>query len=184
MRTFIAISVEPNDYFKNFYHDILNNLHGLDIKYVALNNFHITLAFLGETSNEQVQDLKIELGGIQKIGHPIELELRGLGAFKNIQNPQVLWIGVRVNPKLIELQEDIIEVIEKQNFRTERRRFSPHLTIGRIKQINSSNNLLHFIKTYGEKDFGQVRINNFVFYESTLTSHGSIYKPLEKFNIV
>jgi 2'-5' RNA ligase len=183
MRTFIAISVDPNDYLKIFYHNMLNNLHGLDIKYAGLNNFHITLAFLGETSNEQVCDIKFELDEIRKIGHPIELELHGLGVFKNIQNPQVLWIGMKSNQQLMTLQEKIIEVIEKHNFKTERQ-FSPHLTMGRIKQIHSGNNLTHFIKTYGDKVFGRFSINNFVFYESTLTSQGPIYKPLGEFSIV
>jgi RNA 2',3'-cyclic 3'-phosphodiesterase len=179
VRTFIAVDIIPNSKLHDLYHDLSANLKGIDIKYTNITHLHVTLAFLGEISNDDIK--KIESGLSLIKSEPLELDLCGLGVFKSIRNPQVLWIGINKNELLKKLWEYINKVIESQGFRPDERGFSPHLTIGRIKKISTDHNLGSFLKKYENITFGKIYINNFVFYQSVLTSQGPIYKVIKEF---
>jgi 2'-5' RNA ligase len=183
VRTFIAIDIPSNPNLQDLYHDLFLNLQGIDIKYLELNNLHITLAFLGETSEEQIKMLGFGLKAIQMESKAIELDLHGLGVFKNAHHPQVLWVGIKTNDVLKQLWALVNHVVEKHGFKPDERGFSPHLTIGRIKKTYPGYNLVQFIKKYENACLGHLCINDFIFYQSILTQQGPIYKPIQQFSI-
>lgn len=183
MRTFIAINIPSSLGLQDLYHDLCLNLKGIDIKYSEINNLHITLAFLGETKPEQIEMIGSGLEVITIESNAIELDLYGLGVFKNFHNPQVLWVGIKTNDALRQLWVLVNQVIEQHGFKPDERGFSPHLTIGRIKKTFPGHNLVQFIKKYENVSLGHLLIKDFVFYQSILKPEGPIYKPIQQFSI-
>ncbi len=181
MRTFIAIDIPANDEIRELLSDLRANLKGIDIKYTELNNSHLTLAFLGETTNSEVSSLCKELESINLEFNKIQLGLKGLGLFKNGRTPSVIWVGIEPNPQLQEIWVKINEAVSSIGISIDQKEFQPHLTLGRIKRANVSHNLDSFKTKYQNVSFGDISITGFVFYQSILTPNGPIYKPIRKF---
>jgi 2'-5' RNA ligase len=183
MRTFIAIDIQPTNEIRNLLSDFLKTLEGLEIKYTELNNYHITLAFLGETTDTQVSNICKDLDLIQSATKKIEISLEGVGAFKNSGSPSVIWIGIRPNEPLKELFQIINLTIESNGFAAEHRKFLPHLTLGRVKRAHPNHNFDLLMSKYKKLFLGKVSVTEFVCYQSLLTPEGPIYKPVQRFKI-
>jgi 2'-5' RNA ligase len=72
---------------------------------------------------------------------PFSLTVEGLGCFPNTARPRVVWAGVRAEPKLIGIQKRLEDILSATGFPRERRAFSPHLTLGRVKDGANENQL-------------------------------------------
>ncbi len=135
MRCFIAINLNPSVKadIKAFIQEnnLYQNLKG--VKWVKPENFHITLAFLGEISDKQAFTIKEMLENISTKHEAFSIELSGSGFFPNIKKPKVFWLGIKEQPKLLKLKNDIDKGLTECNIQYDKKPFSPHLTIGRIK---------------------------------------------------
>ncbi|HEY4789319.1 MAG TPA: RNA 2',3'-cyclic phosphodiesterase [Bacteroidales bacterium] len=181
MRSFIAVDISPTPEIRNLIADLKQNLRGLDLKYTEINNYHITLSFLGEIPDVEVNAICKDLGMI--IFNRIELSLAGLGVFKSGSNPQVVWIGIKTDDNFIKLWEHVNQTISNYGFKTDKREFSPHLTIGRVRKALPYHNLSLFLEKNKHSFFGKFSINEFIFYQSILTPQGPIYKSIKKFGL-
>lgn len=181
-RTFIALPVPASEKLiaeTEFYR---NNLEGLNVKWVEYKNLHITLAFLGDTSDDQITAIRQHLPSVVSGYSPFSLLLTCTGAFKSPQNPQVIWIGMEPAKTLDNLYRDIQQFIGNMGFERDNRPFRPHLTIGRIKGAAQSHNLPELIKL-SEGVNEKVITETIIFYESMLQPAGPVYKPIEVFNL-
>ncbi len=99
---------------------------------VKKSNLHITLEFLGEVAEDDLQQLVAKSNCIQ--AEPFEIELTRIGWWRK---PGVLWIGTQQIPKqLIQLVESIKQIVEQQDLETDKRPYEPHVTIARkVKQV-------------------------------------------------
>lgn len=135
MRCFISIELEPS--IKDSINDFVqqNNLkeYFSGTKWVKPDNLHITLAFLGEISVDEVSSIKRMLENIPPKHMPFPVELSGLGFFPSLKNPKVFWIGIKEQPELLKLKQNIDKGLDELNISYDKKPFSPHLTIGRIK---------------------------------------------------
>lgn len=183
MRTFIAIDIPPTKELQALQYDISANLEGVDIKYADANHHHITLSFLGETSAIQVQAICDSLKMIKLPSALINVVLRGIGLFNNEQKPSILWVGIEPNLALENLWFEINKIIAAHGLPTNQRRFSPHLTLGRIKRTKTIHNIEVFRQKYQHVMFGSIQVKEFVFYQSILSPQGSVYNPIQKFTL-
>lgn len=110
---------------------------GFPVRWVAEENLHLTLKFLGETEAGGVADLSAALDDAAEGFAPFDLELRGFGAFPSPANPRVIWIGIERNESLKKLKRQLETQISPLGFPTEERPFRPHLTIGRARRDSS-----------------------------------------------
>ncbi|HHY70200.1 MAG TPA: RNA 2',3'-cyclic phosphodiesterase [Thermoanaerobacterales bacterium] len=135
MRSFIAIDLSPS--IKASINDFIqqNNVkkYFSGIRWIKFHNLHITLAFLGEISIDEVSTVKKILENISLKHMSFPIELSGFGFFPNFKNPKVLWIGIKEQPELMTLKQDIDMGLDTFNIFYDKKPFSPHLTIGRIK---------------------------------------------------
>lgn len=182
MRTFIAIDITATQEICSLLTVFNKHLRGLDVKYTALNNFHITLAFLGETTDIQVNDISRDLRSVKLPSNTIELVLEDTGVFKNGHNPSVIWVGIKPNDLLTELHRSVNQITEMHGFITENRKFSPHLTLARVKRVYPEHNLDSLLSSQ-KKFFGKTMVTEFVFYQSQLTPQGPIYRPIQRFKL-
>jgi len=186
MRTFIAVPL--NDEIHNELARLQNRLRscGCDVKWVEPSNIHLTLKFLGEIDNERLGKIKTSLSQAAGLHHPFGMRLATLGAFPKISFPQVIWVGIDEGKAECEaLYKTVQDAMAGLGFEQEKRPFSPHLTLGRLRSLKNKNKLLEVMEK--EKDFAcqnKVSADRIIFFQSILTPQGSIYTALAEFSLV
>lgn len=184
MRTFIAIDLE--DSLKKTLAELVDKLRpmGRDIRWVTWQGMHLTLKFLGETSDQDVLKIKSALQALSQDRQPFSLVLRGTGAFPaGHRAPRVLWVGVLDNLALKIIQQDIESGMEKLGFAREDRAFHPHLTLGRVKVPFRLEALLQELQKYQERPFGEMEVTKFTFFQSILKPSGAEYHVLGEYRL-
>jgi 2'-5' RNA ligase len=146
IRTFIAVEV-GND-VRARAADLIKRLKKseADVRWTLPENMHITLKFLGDIPNVEVPDVCRHVSDAVANIEPFEIEFRGAGAFPNASRPKTIWIGVAPGEgfdQLAALSEAIDERLkDEMGFPRERRRFHPHLTLGRLNSMNAAQDQL------------------------------------------
>jgi 2'-5' RNA ligase len=159
---------------------------------------HLTLRFLGETSQEQAANLQAPLKTICRANPIFSLRLTELGCFPNCSRPRVIWIGVGGDAsELLALQGSVEKVVQQTGFEAETRAFSPHITLGRVHQRASADDVRglgyalqeiigneeadRFISTVGEvQGFAVEEITHM---RSVLQPSGSRYTSICRFRL-
>ncbi|MDM8102603.1 MULTISPECIES: RNA 2',3'-cyclic phosphodiesterase [Oceanobacillus] len=93
-------------------------------------DFHITLAFLGEVGEKSIETLRNELYSITAYT-AFDLNRTSLGTFGNKHQPRVLWLGVENNPMLNRIQQQVVQICEIIGYKNEKRAYTPHITIAK-----------------------------------------------------
>ncbi len=135
IRAFLAVSLDSP--VRSALADIVSQVRGVGAAGVALarpDSIHLTLKFLGDVSKPQVDSveraIRVAVSGIPQLG----LTLGRAGVFPSSRSPRVLWIGLEGDlDGLEDLQRSVEEATAGLGFARERRGFSPHLTIGRVR---------------------------------------------------
>ena len=105
------------------------------VKWVDSEGIHLTLKFLGNIPFRQVTEVTKAIEEAAQGISPFHLEISGLGAFPNLKQPRVLWVGIGGEiDTLLRLQQNIDFALASLGFAKEERSFMPHLTLARIRQ--------------------------------------------------
>ena len=140
-RTFIAL--ELNEALQRFLGEIISSAAQElpDLRWVDPAGIHLTLAFLGELTNEQLATAIHASEVAAEKATPFEYRLKGLGIFGSSHQPRVIWMGVEDLPSgkvqgspLQKVHRVLSRELELRGFVTEKRPFSPHLTLARNKR--------------------------------------------------
>ena len=179
MRTFVAIDL-PEDLKKsiaNFIRD-LQKLDVVDASFTKPEQLHLTLKFLGEVKEEDVEKIKNVLANITRNAKKFELQLMGFGHF----NYRILWIGGNSGQQqAIELANKIDLELNKLGFEKETRPFEVHLTLARVKWWKNKDALKDLLEKYRNKVWGTFAVDEIKLMKSTLSRQGPIYETIEKF---
>lgn len=178
-RTFIAIKTEPGEKIRDCIAHSKTCLRGEKIKWVSPAQLHFTLTFLGDTSPEQVNRTVQMLNRVVPAYDAPLVQYKGLGLFKNMREPKVLWIGLDIDPVLRKLKAELDRELKNQGFWIERRDFRPHLTLARIKYMQNKEALKDLLQAYMDYYFQESTIPQLVFYESVLSRDGPAYKVIK-----
>ena len=151
------------------------------IRWVPSHNMHLTLKFLGNAPISHLDFLKQMLAQVADSTHPFDLQIGGIGSFPNSNRPRVLWVGLHAPAALATLQKAIEESSQRLGYEKEERPFSPHLTLGRVRQgldgkvLQKIGNALSTIQL---GKIGTARVDSVHLYKSDLNSEGSVYTKL------
>ena|SRR5690349_7832955 len=151
------------------------------VRWVPIENMHLTLKFLGDVSPANVDLLSQMLEAEADLFHCFELRLAGLGAFPNLKRARVLYIGIQAPATLESLQRGIESASRRLGYETEERSFSPHLTIGRVKQnvsVSEQQQLRRAIEETRIDSLGTARVDSVHLYKSDSKPGGSVYARL------
>lgn len=111
---------------------------GVKAAWTKPEGFHLTLHFFGEVAQPKIPEIMTTLTSMVKNTSAFQLSFSDAGAFPNVKNARVVWIGVSgETDKLLNLQSSVESSIVGLGFKRENRPFVPHLTLGRIKNIQS-----------------------------------------------
>ncbi len=150
------------------------------VSWVKPGNIHVTLKFLGEVPEEKIDEV---FGATQRAvegNKRFSMSLKGTGGFPNLRRPRVIWIGTGSGGgELSRLAERIEEEMEKIGFPREKRKFSAHFTIGRVKSAKNIESLAQQVES---TDFQteEIPVCEVVVMRSQLHPAGAIYTPLKK----
>jgi len=180
-RGFIAIDIKSFPKLLEFENEIKKT--GANVKLVEPKNIHLTLKFLGDTDEILINNIeKIMKDSIEEI-KPFEICLRGAGVFPNEKYIKVVWIGIENGEKIAQIANNIDENISNLGFLRDRREFSAHLTIARVKNVNNKQALIDSINKYRDVEFLKMNVDTIKLKKSTLTPKGPIYSTLKEIKI-
>jgi RNA 2',3'-cyclic 3'-phosphodiesterase len=151
-----------------------------DVKWELQNKFHITLKFLGSVETSSIESLSSALTEMMKKFPAFEITYNSLGAFPNLHNPRVIWIGTESNQIMLDLQSGVERVCSDFGFQKEEPAFHPHITFGRVKGTRNLARLTEAIKTITFESM-QSQCSELLLMKSDLRPSGSIYTILKSF---
>jgi 2'-5' RNA ligase len=179
-RIFIAVKIEPRKTLTAMIAELKAAFKDDRIKWAEPGNFHITLAFLGDTPEDKISEVAKMLERVCPGIAEFELSLKGAGVFKSINDPRILWTGIEPSEKLAILFESVRNGLMDAGITPEERKFNPHLTLGRIKSIKDTGRLTSLIDGYRNIEIQKQEVREVILYESLLFQSGPVYKPLNK----
>lgn len=183
IRAFIAVNLSPDilDRIEQVALDLKTRMDSVPIRWVPIENIHLTLKFLGNVSTANLEILKDILGKVVSSHHESDISVGGIGVFPKPHNPRVVWVGMEVSQELIALQHNIEIETARLGYSREHRPFSPHLTFGRVSR-NASTQDVHIIAEILEKYkvgfLGATRVRTVYLYRSDLKPEGAEYTPI------
>jgi 2'-5' RNA ligase len=183
IRTFIALEI-PEDLrqaLSTIQEGLKKKISG--IKWVNPENIHITLKFLGLINVETQEEVSRILEQTSKDVSCFTLDVSDLGAFPSPRNPKVIWVGMDQNRNLWAFQKKLEEALLKLGFPLEKRPFSPHFTIGRIKDPKIKKDLMHILENYRNEYQGSYKASKVIFFRSDLHPEGPVYSVLKDINL-
>jgi 2'-5' RNA ligase len=180
-RLFAAIKIHPSPELIRIYTELQNSLRINNIKWVDVNNIHITLKFFGETEESRISEINNALAEVASQNSSFVINLKNSGIFGSSYNPRVVWFGIEKNPSLEKLAVEVLETMDKTGFEKDRQNFVPHLTVGRIKQVKDRRIFQEVIDKYRTVDVQEEKVDRFLLFESILKPRGPEYRILETF---
>ena len=138
MRIFIAIEIPAEIKKRMAEAQGRLKVSGVEASWTRPEGIHLTLKFLGEVVEQRIPEVMNALALAVKGMDRFRIEIAGVGAFPNPKNARVVWIGVSGDiERLSSLQSSVEEAMSGMGMEREDRKFTPHLTLGRIKYIRS-----------------------------------------------
>ncbi len=180
-RTFIGIKIEPDPKIHQLYHELKSNLKYPQLRWIDADNLHLTIRFLGNTEENQIETIIKRLDILIPQYTKFNLEIIGLGIFGSRNFPRILWAGIEMPSNIQSLINGIEDIVCDNGFARETKIYSPHLTICRIKNLKETAGLLQYLDKYREIFFKRQEVREINLYESILKSSGSVYQVIHTF---
>ncbi len=187
MRTFVAIDLpkEIKDRLSCLQEKL--KASGADVKWVAPQNIHLTLKFLGERDDKKINKITEILKGVSGTQNAFQVRLSCLGAFPKIDSPRVIWVSIdKGDNETKGIAEKLEEEIAKTGIPKESRPFSSHITIGRTKSNLNIEKLVQDLKNLAgslETEKLEFKAAKITLFKSTLTPKGPVYETLNEANL-
>ncbi len=182
-RTFIAINITPEKEITDAINELKKSLKSFKINWVNTQKIHLTFFFIGDTTEEKITEVRKILKSVTDNFKDFDFIVKGFGFFGSKKNPRVLWFGVEENENLNLLQNLISQNLKNIGINSDKDKFSPHLTIGRIKFSENSEIIEKIENKYNKTIFQKVKVSEIIYYESILSSTVVVYKPIEIFKL-
>jgi len=180
-RCFISIDIEIPSKIIEIEREIEKT--GGNVKLVEPKNMHLTLKFLGNTNEEMIDELENMIKESIKDVEPFKIQIKGTGVFPNEKYIKIIWLGIQNGEKITQIAEKIDEKVSKLGFKKEKRSFSPHLTIGRVRNAKNKDKILKMIEKYKDLLFAEKIVDTINLKRSELTPQGPIYTTLREIKL-
>lgn len=178
LRLFIAIDIPEQ--IKREIGELIDILkkHDTDIKWIIPENIHITLKFLGDTSETLVVTISESLLPVVSACEPFHITVQSTGVFPNQKYPRVLWIGIVDSDSLIKLRDRIEVTLSLLGFQRDEKKFHPHLTLGRVRSQKGMMSLTKELGMFHARQFGDFLVDHVELMKSDLGPKGPEYTCL------
>jgi 2'-5' RNA ligase len=181
-RLFVAIDLPENA--RERIANLCTGVRGA--RWVRFEQLHLTLRFIGDATDRQFHAIEEALSCVR--GTPFEIRLVGVGHFPPRGRPRVLWVGIEPSSELLALQESVERNLQKAGIAPERRKFHPHITVARLRDGASAQDIIPFLSANGMFALESFTVNEFRLYSSILRPEGAVHTieaeyPLEDYTV-
>jgi 2'-5' RNA ligase len=154
---------------------------GVEVKWVEPENLHVTLLFLGEVEDRAVPDVCRSVQEVTAKHAPFPMGIETAGCFPNVRRPRILWVGVGTGVQPLCALHDELEVpLQELGYRREERRYTPHVTLGRVKSDRPTSELAAALAKKAGWKAGEITVQDILVMSSELTSQGPKYTVLSR----
>ncbi len=150
-------------------------------RWVAPDNLHVTLRFLGEVSEPQASDLDAELGSIA--APAFETGIIGLGVFDRRGKVHTLWAELETSEPFVRLHAKAEQAAQRAGFEAEGRKFRPHATLARFKSA-PGRRMGDYLEAHGGFRTGPFTVDELTLFRSHLNRDGATYEPLAHYPLL
>jgi 2'-5' RNA ligase len=184
VRTFIAIELddELRDNLGRLQAGLRDRLSPRSVRWVRPEGIHLTLKFLGDTPVDKLEEIQAALARAASEAGPFTVTVGGLGCFPNPRRPRVVWVGLQeVTGRLKQLRDAVEDHVAPLGFPTERRAFSPHLTLGRVQRNASKSEVREVGELVTATQIGtidEMAVTAVSYIKSDLKPSGAVYTTL------
>ena len=152
---------------------------GADVSWTRPEGMHLTLKFFGEIEDKRIPKIEKALDAVVDGIPTFTLSVSGMGTFPDMRRPRVIWIGLKEDGgNLLRLQKGVEEDLKKTGFPSEDRRFTPHITLGRIRSNKNTDKLLRLIEEGKVEELGSFDVSEVHLIKSELKPAGAEYTEL------
>ncbi len=179
LRAFIAVDLtsEIRKELVRLQSELKKSLKGR-IAWVEPENIHLTLRFLGQINDKQLEEIKKIVQETAKKIKKFNMDLGVIGAFPDVSNPRIVWVGINFGfNQLNEINAELEDKLETINFAVGEKYFHPHLTIARIKSLEGENILDEITQKIRPKQLPET-VDRLIIFQSELTPQGAKYTEL------
>ena len=182
-RAFIAVNLSPDvlDRISQVVIELREEIGGSFVRWVPVENMHLTLKFLGDVSISNVERIK-EIIQTAASSHPLfALSTGGVGAFPSVQRARVIWAGVEGPPTITSVQRMIDMETARLGYASEKRAFKPHLTLGRVSRNVTPKELQKIAQVLKDNKVGFLgvsQIREIHLFRSDLGQNGAVYSQV------
>ncbi|MDR0206247.1 MAG: RNA 2',3'-cyclic phosphodiesterase [Bacteroidales bacterium] len=182
-RLFIAVDIDLSNDFKALTRHLQFELRNDSVVWIKSELQHLTLRFLGETSDAKIDSLVNAMLNAAKTTHPFELQLDKIGVFGSKYSPETLWYGFSdfslFKNLFNKLEEELVQIGFQKNYGN----FVPHITVGRINNIDNKKRFWKTIEILQPKFNQTIPVNHFKLIQSKLNCDGPRYKTIYEIKI-
>ncbi len=178
IRSFIAVEIERPELIAKLeamQREILSS--EADLRPVERDNLHITMRFLGDITPSVVERIIDMLSQLKF--QAFSASLHGVGVFPKMTFPRVIWVGVAEgHEELVGIHQQIEEGLMQLGFRREHEKYSPHITLFRVRSGRGRERLVEALMKHQDTEFGKFDVRAVQLKRSVLTPNGPVYSTL------
>jgi 2'-5' RNA ligase len=177
MRAFVSIELTKE--IRSNLEEIQREFRKLNsrVRWIKAESLHLTLSFLGNIEESQVEVISSKLENISKNHKPFEVDISGISYFGRARKPSSVWAKVEPTDELKSLFEAICEGLGK----LEDREFVPHITLSRVKETKGLKSLVDKIEAKKKVQLGRLKVSRIHLVESKISHSGAVYSYLGEF---
>lgn len=175
MRTFIAIRIPEN---QSLAEPVSLLKSERKMKTYGPGGLHLTLCFIGNITEDEAKEVIGAVDDATEGLEPFNVSVRGMGTFPGRKGPRILWVGAESGGVLEKLAGDISAGLSERNISHDRKKFTPHITVGRSKDINGSELAGKIAEENKDREFFSFPCDKVTVYSSVLKPEGPVYKAV------
>ena len=184
IRTFIAVEIPAGIKEEMARVQAGLKVSGAYVGWVRPEGIHLTLKFLGDVEASRIDELAAAVKDAAQGYGPVKLDVKGIGIFPNARAPRVVWLGVSGDvDALSSIAEKIEAGCERLGYPREKRGFTPHLTLGRVKSPGRRESLMRKVAEYEKAELGSFVADSISVMKSELKPSGAVYTEMRRIGL-
>lgn len=142
-------------------------------RWIAAENLHVTLRFIGEVNQGHAADIDAALAAVAAT--PFDMRLKGVGAFGRGRKLHSLWAGIEADPALTALHAKVDRALVGADIAPDSRKFMPHVTLARLRDADRRR-VQDYTAAHALFAAGPYPVTSFTLFSSLLSKSGAIYR--------
>ena len=158
----------------------------LNVRWVNVTNIHLTIVFMGDVQEGQIGPIQEIVKDVCQGYRPFSIAIKGIGLFGSRRDPRVLWVGLDgAIDRMGYFRDDLQKGLRPFGIKEEKRRFKPHLTLGRFRKgARTGIHLDDLLSKYHDLTSPECIIEKLVLFKSDLRPGGAVYSKLKEWPLI